>query len=228
MVRLAMVNNDIGSAQLLLGLVKEYDNPDAKPNSDFTLREVLRDSDLRKGLQIYAFRMLIGHLREGLKVVRDIVTLERDNNREVCGYLRRLSQDGVQSYDKLKSLSDNFKQPGNNFSKLVTSVRDALGFHYSDGDKTIERTIANLAEAEVPSVNSIVGTKDARTSRFPIADVIAVNAIAKYIWEVEKSDRTDTEEALNTAMEWCGKQTSLLYGFSREMCSIYFGSHYAI
>ena len=61
--------------------------------------------------------------------------------------------------------------------------------------------------------------------QFPIADVVAINAIGKSIWEIEKTSMKDTEDAINTALEWCNDNCNRFLEFAVALCNLYFTDH---
>jgi len=52
--------------------------------------------------------------------------------------------------------------------------------------------------------------------------------LLRFIWEVEKADQKDTEEAINTALKWCDEKCNALLRFSVELCDLYFNDHNAL
>lgn len=229
-VRLAMVSNDISHAYLLLGLTKDYE-ANKKPPSYCLLRQTLEDSDLRFGLRIYAFRMLIGHFREGVKIIGEIGKREQternQNGGELSSYLNRLNKETYQGYENLKLFYSDPAQK-DKFSMLVRNLRDEVGFHYGDKRGYIAECISNLANDNAVSVNALIFSREQQTSSFPIANTVISNIIGKFIWKVERADQADTEEAIEIAMKWCNGECNTLLQLCSELCGLYFVEHNAI
>ena len=222
MTRLAMVVNDISTAGVLLNLtIRQEEEPSLK-NSDPELRKILGDFQLSKGFQLYAFRMMVGHFCEGMKIIELIRNEEEAGNKELCRHLARLGPETAKDYAFLKSMWVKGSTDKEDFQDIVQKIRHALAFHYEYKDEHIKKTITSMADADVRSSISFMDGTEKFSSRFCVADTVTFHAIVYSIWGVISKDEEETNAKINKNLKWCFEQCERLYTVGFNLCAMYF------
>lgn len=228
-VRMGMFANDMTNVHLILALATDrYSNYKDFRCSIPQLQTAVHDSDLRFGITTYAFRMLLGHIREGVRIIPDL--RKQENDLEMRRYLSALNCATLESYDRLKKmwpikakLQANVTNEEKLFFRYICGVRDSLGFHY---DKNlIKQAIDGLADNNTRSFNAIVGGDDCLICRFPASDSVIAKAIVKYIWGAEKADKAETEVGIGEVMQWVNGVGNDLYLICCAICEQFYLDH---
>ncbi len=219
MTRLAAASNDLSSARLIV-MTASLGGPEVGEVHAGRLGVVLKDNDLRAGLQAYGFRLMLGHLREGLGLFERLIKLEK-TDRVFPKLLQRAGPAANDSYSNLKLLCKT-RNETDQFNRYIRDPRNKVSFHYESDDTLFVDAIRWMADAVPPSAMGLVLTQDVMTSRLAVADTIVTNALCKLIWGVEGAATEEREENVNTAIEWCLKMSYHFDQFSQHICHEYF------
>jgi hypothetical protein len=200
MLRLAMVVNDIASTHYLLSRVE-------KDKGELA-------TDVYYGLQVYALKMRLAHLREGMKVIPDILQTNKYN-----GYLSKLHPDNRRAYEEVKAML-----PGgadhDDFKKYILTARNTVASHYDAREAT--RGMEFLACSGSHGVNSIIDSDNILSSRLVIADAVTISILCDLQWQVTGGTPAEDDEAIDKVCEWTGGKCRAMYGFGRELCESFF------
>lgn len=199
-IRLAMVANDIAAANAFSLMASKCGmNP-----------------DVVNGLRMYAIRLQLGHLREGMKLFEETLQC-----RGLNPYLIRVSNRIAPAIDLLKqALEGGSDHPA--FRKRVHGVRDKVGFHYDKAEA--RKALHYLASQSRQHTRLIVIGDDQNTSRFSVADAVVDREVFHVIWGVDPSaeDSVDhTRAAIDEVALWCQERAKALHTFACNICMDY-------
>ena len=108
-IRLMMACNDISLANAYQARCQDDDNP--------------KNKDIDMAASMYFVRLQIGHIEEGLGIIREI-----KDNQAYSYMIRGLSKAGKHCFDKLCACMDGRSKEWN---KYFTPIRNNLSFHYN-------------------------------------------------------------------------------------------------
>jgi hypothetical protein len=209
MVRLAMVVNDLASADFVLRMADEKLN-------------VASTSEARTGMILYAMKMQLAHLREAIPVVQSLRKV-----RALSPYLKQLSPNGKQQYKLFERILPG-KPDYADFKKYVEELRHRLSFHYDrdvtrEGIEYLVKTGSRNTTAVVERSGNISPHSDIHQSRLVAGDTVAFCAIASdTMWGISNRPESEWEGAISDVAKWTSDRSRALYSFGREVCTLFF------
>lgn len=172
-VKLMMACNDLQLANEALSEWKQEQPTSRK----------LRQTSAR----MYFFRLELGHLFEGLKVIDQI----RKDPVLLC-LVRQTDAQTQQSFANLEQFLPGGARRGQ-IEKLMGRVRSNLTFHYEESGKLIAKAISDRAARPADRVSSVTRGSTAYLWHFKAADDVVDSVVVRQIWGIPRSADLRTE-----------------------------------
>ena len=147
------------------------------------------------GACMYFFRLQIGHIEEGLKIIGEI----RKDFR-LSQVVNVMSQDGKKSFHKLCNCSDGKDQ---RWKKYFTPIRQNLSFHYNDKKEgKLTRDALNDRVTKNKQKLSKITVGDIKKMRFELGDEIFDTIVCRNLFGIPYSvdlqkDKTQLHKILD-------------------------------
>lgn len=193
-VKLMMACNDLSLANQAL--------------ADWKLEQPSDRKESQVGARMYFVRVELGHLYEGLKVIKEI--------QSTPSLMNLVGQCDKQTRDSFAEL-ETFVLGGpkhREFYKLIGQLRDNLAFHYYQCEKLVLKAIASRASRPEARISSITRGSVARLWRFNVADDIIDSVVVRDIWSIPPS--ADLREAVDQVADRIHKVHMAFVDFSGE------------
>jgi hypothetical protein len=196
-VRIAMVWNDLAIANSSLGYFKRL-----PPK---TLNHI------RQGAPLYFVRMSCGHLREGLRAIKEVKASPR------LAELVKGCDPHAQS--AFAALCECLPNGGNyaDFERYVKPVRNKTAFHY-DSDQ-VEWALRFRAKHHSRTPGSMTIGEDIHSTRFEFADVVLDTVTCRNLWSIPMS--ADVQVEADRIAEWAFNRTLEFLDFGGDFVSRY-------
>lgn len=151
----------------------------------------------------YFIRLQIGHVEEGLKVIK--IIKEDSYYKRI---LNKLPPDAKESFDKLCSCIDDSNSKWKKYFKLI---RSNLSFHYNDSNdsKYIREALKDRVSIKGQKTSKItIGIGNVEETFFELGDEIIDSIVCRKIFKIPYSvkfekDRTDLDNILESGSDIC-------------------------
>ena len=208
-VRLAMVCNDLAIANSSLGHFKKL--------SANAL------SHVRQGGLLYFVRMSCGHMREGIKAVRQI----RDDGA-LSALVTKCSTPAQSAFAQLcEYIPAAGKLPAGKhhaeFQRYVHSVRDKTAFHYDTTE--IREALEYRAKHHSNSLCAMTIGEDIHSCRFDFADVVIDTIVCRNpnLWAIPIA--ADVRSEADRISDWCCTKSIEFLNFGGDFVTRFLQEH---
>ena len=171
----------------------------------------------QNGALMYFFRLQLGHLFEGLKVIDEI-----RKDPVLLSLVRQTDAQTQQSFANLEQFLPGGTRRGD-IEKLMGRVRSNLTFHYEKSGKLIAKAISDRAARPEARLSSLTRGSTAYLWHFKPADDVVDSVVVRQIWGIPRSVDVGTK-ADKIADEFLHKEVFLRFiDFSGEFIWKYCG-----
>jgi hypothetical protein len=160
--RIAMVCNDLATANSCLGHFKKLDS---KPLNH-----------IRRGAMLYFVRMSCGHLREGIKAITQVT-----EHPVLTALVNKCDTHAQSALAALRQCLHGGRDH-ETFKKYVTAIRDNVSFHYGSGDIKWALEFGAAHPSSSPCSTTI--GEDIHSNRFEFADVVLDTIVCRKLWDI--------------------------------------------
>lgn len=164
-VKLMMACNDLSYANQALGEWRVAQSKTSIPTNS--------------GAGMYFLRMQIGHLFEGLKIIKQI------QDDPVITFVNSCDPRTQESFRRIQEFVEH--APGRpEIERLVGQIRHNLTFHYDQSGKMIERAIADRAARPNAEVSSLTRGDTMQAWDLKAANDIVDSIVVRQIWKIPR------------------------------------------
>ncbi len=200
-VRVAMVCNDLAIANSSLGHFKNL-----SPNAL---------SHIRQGGALYFVRMSCGHLREGMKAVREI----RDNVA-LSALVTRCDTPARLAFEQLCECLPPGKHHAE-FQRYIPPVRDKTAFHYDPIE--ISEALEYRTKHYSSSLCAMTIGEDIHSCRFDFADVLIDTIVCRKLWAIPVAG--DVRVEADRISDWCCTKSIEFLTFGGDFVTRFLQEH---
>jgi hypothetical protein len=200
-VRVAMVCNDLATANSSLGHFKNL------PSNAL--------SHVRQGGALYSVRMSCGHLREGIKAIREI-----RNDAALSALVRRCDTPAQSAFAELCECLPAGKHHAE-FQRYVPSVRDKTAFHYDTAE--IKEALEFRTKHHSNSPCAVTIGEDAHSCRFDFADIIIDTIVCRKLFAIPIA--ADAHAEADRIADWCCTKTVEFLTFGGDFVTRFLQEH---
>ena len=199
--RVAMVCNDLAIANSSLG---HFKNLSANALSH-----------VRQGGALYFVRMSCGHLREGIKAVREI----RDDVA-LSALVTRCDAPAQSAFAELCECLPAGKHHAE-FQRYIPSVRNKTAFHYDTTE--IREALEYRMKHHSNSLCAMTIGEDIHSCRFDFADVVIDTIVCRKLWAIPIA--ADVRAEADRISDWCCTKSIEFLTFGGDFVTRFLKEH---
>lgn len=180
-IRLMMACNDLTLTNSCLGRYIDENN--------------MKNKYLNDGACMYFVRLQIGHLHEGLKVIKEI-----SDNKQLNNFVNSCSRDSQAAFKRLcRYIPSGAKR--SDFDKYFGRIRHNLVFHYHESGQWIEKALSERINIK-KQISSPVDLDEVSKTRYELADQIMDSIVCRNLFEIPYSvDLIKNREPLDKILD---------------------------
>lgn len=200
-VRIAMVCNDLAIANSAMGYFK-----------NLTSNAL---SHIRQGAPLYFVRMSCGHLREGMRALREV----RDHTA-LLALTKKCDARAQAAFAELCECLQGGRNHGD-FERYVKPIRNTIASHYDPNEVKSALEFRRVHPSNIPC--SITIGEDIHSCRFEFADVVLDTIVCRKLWQIPLG--TDVRAEADRIANWCFAKSIEFLDFGGDFVSRFLLEH---